>query len=267
MNIELKDFLKKYSTAPDSFIDEYYELQISKNVQSIFKIDLDVMAKWLGARKDHLKDTLVLSYVKNINYTVSKEISNGKVGKPNEKIMITNDTFKRMCMLSKSKKAELVRTYFISLENLVDRYKDHIIDSMERKIEQLENNQKPKVNPQSGVIYVIRTDKDVKDMFKIGKSKVFKKRLMSHNSSHGDDLHVPFVFETKDHDTVEACLKSLLKNKQYRTGKEIYQVDIDIIKSLIAGCENLQLIVKNKSPPKLSEEAGYYVMLMPKKNK
>lgn len=78
MNIELKDFLKKYSTVPNSFIDEFYDIQISHNVGTDFKIDLDVLAKWLDARKGHLKETIVNSYTKNVDYTLTKQIIKGK---------------------------------------------------------------------------------------------------------------------------------------------------------------------------------------------
>ena len=44
-----------------------------------------------------------------------------------EEITITPDCMKRMCMLSTTKKAEDVRTYFIKIEKLIDKYKQIII--------------------------------------------------------------------------------------------------------------------------------------------
>lgn len=105
-----------------------------------FKIDLDILSKWLNARKDSLKDTIVKSYIENTDYTMRKEVIKGKGGSPIDRIMLTNDAFKRLCMLSRSKKANMVRTCFISLEKLIDKYKDYIIKSMEKKIAQLEKN-------------------------------------------------------------------------------------------------------------------------------
>ncbi len=47
--------------------------------------------------------------------------------------MITADCCKRLSMLSKTKKAEEVRTYFIEVEKLMNKYKDYIIDSLNKK--------------------------------------------------------------------------------------------------------------------------------------
>jgi RNA binding exosome subunit len=47
------------------------------------------------------------------------------------------------------------------------------------------------------------------------------------------------VYETDDYDAVEGCLKSILKSKQYRKRKEIYQVDIDVLKEVLKGCDRL----------------------------
>ena len=90
--------------------------------------------------------------------------------------------------------------------------------------------QQPIVNPKAGVIYVMRTDLDIEGIYKIGKTKIFKNRLKTHNSSHANNVDVNFVFETNDIDSVEKCLKLVLKTKQYRKRKEFYQVDLDLLK-------------------------------------
>ena len=47
----------------------------------------------------------------------------------------------------------------------------------------------------------------------IGKSKKFKERILSHNSSHPDNIQILYVYETKYIDEIEACLKAALKSK------------------------------------------------------
>jgi phage anti-repressor protein len=42
--------------------------------------------------------------------------------------MLTPDCMKRLCMVSKTKKAEEVRSYFIELEKHINQYKDVIIE-------------------------------------------------------------------------------------------------------------------------------------------
>lgn len=45
-------------------------------------------------------------------------------------------------MRSRAEKAEQVRNYYLSLEKFIDKYKNHVIESMNKKIKSLENNQK-----------------------------------------------------------------------------------------------------------------------------
>jgi len=63
--------------------------------------------------------------------------------------------------------------------------------------------------------------------------------MSAHNSSHADDLQLRYVYEVSDIDRVESCLKTIIKPHQYRKYKEIYEIDIDHIKSVIRSCSDL----------------------------
>ena len=206
-----------------------------------------------------VKETLTDTYTKNLDYKISKGKSTG--GRPSEIILLTPNCFKRLCMLSKTKKAEEVRTYFLELEKHIGKYKDYIIEALDKKVGILTNNQKPINNPKSGVIYILKTDLDIEGIFKIGKAKKFKERVVTHNSSHIDNVDVLLVYESHDIDSVEKCLKLALKSKQYRKRKEFYQTDVDQIKDLLEDCETLILKGKNKPKNKLSDNDKFYVMV------
>ena len=57
---------------------------------------------------------------------------------------------------------------------------------------------------------------------------------------------------TENIDQVESCVKALMKKAQYRKYKEIYRVDLDIIKKIIKNCDteineiNKEIEKKNK---------------------
>ena len=51
---------------------------------------------------------------------------------------------------------EQVQQYFLDLEVALYKYKNYIIDGMNKKIQQLENNQKTKINSTKKIIYVFR---------------------------------------------------------------------------------------------------------------
>jgi hypothetical protein len=147
-------------------------------------------------------------------------------------------------MLSRTPKAEEVRSYFIDIEKHIHKYKDYIIDALDEKVGILKNNMKPKININSGVIYILKTDLDIKNVYKIGKSKKFKERLNTHNSSHVDNVKVILIYETDNIDGVERCLKAVLKGHAYRKRKEFYQLNIDLLKELLTDCDKITLKAK-----------------------
>lgn len=74
MYMKFKDFLKKYSNLNDEFIDDFYNIyEFNENNNSDYMIDLDIVSKWLDTRKRKLKETLVKSYNKNIDYILQKK--------------------------------------------------------------------------------------------------------------------------------------------------------------------------------------------------
>lgn len=257
--ISLQDYLKKYSTVNNQFIDDFFGLYDNKTKTSDYVLDLNVISKWLKSRKETLKETLTNTYTKNLDYKIKKGKSTG--GRPSEIILLTPDCFKRLCMLSKTKKAEEVRTYFLEIEKHIDKYKDYVIEALNKKVGVLSNNQKKIDDPKSGIIYIMKTDLDIEGIYKIGKTKKFKERLATHNSSHVDNVDVILIYESHDIDSVEKCLKLSLKSKQYRKRKEFYETDIDQIKELLDDCETLMLKGKRKPKNKLSENDKFYVMV------
>ncbi len=256
------EYLKKYSTISSKFIDDFFGLHDYKIDFNEIYINFSLVVKWLNSRKSDLKNTLVKSYVKKIDYTVEKGKSTG--GRPSEIIKLSYDCFRRLCMLSKTEKAEEVRTYFIEVEKHLNKYKDYIIEGLNKKIGVLENNQKPVINTKKGVIYVLQTDLEIEDIYKIGKSKAFKNRIKTHNSSHIDNVKVKHVYETNNIDAVEGCLKVMLKQYQYKKRKEFYQVDLDVIKQLLNGCDNLTLIRKSRNNKEVDKQLGGYFIYLHK---
>jgi phage anti-repressor protein len=257
--ISLQDFLKKYSSISNTFIDTFFSLYTINSNDDDLIINFDNLVNWLQMRKDNLKKTLIDSYIKNVDYKI-KKIKSNTAGKPKEEILITADCCKRLCMLSKTNKAEEVRTYFIEIEKLMNKYKNYIIESLDKKIGILENNQKPISNDKNGIIYVLKTDHDIINLYKLGKTKKFKERIRTHNSSHIDNVDIVHIYESNYIDEVEKCLKNVLSTKQYRKRKEFYQIDLDVLKELINTCDKMSLKVR-KSNKNIKQEGGYFIML------
>ena len=252
--MSLSEYLKKSTNVPHEFIDDIMNKYTTTS--SDFVIDLDMVAKWLSSNKASLKRTLIKTYTEKIDYSVETQSSTG--GRPAETIMLTPDCFKRLCMLSKTAKAEHVRTYFIEVEAHLDKYKTYIIKGLHNKISKYETELKPTPTPTTkGAIYVLKTSEDIDGIYKIGRTKNFAERLKVHQSSHPDKLEIKYVYETNNIESVESCLKDLLKDKKYRKRREFYEIDIDVLKQLIKNCDCLTLAVKNKDKTLKSAECNY----------
>ena len=258
-NITLQQYLKVYSSINTKFIDDFFKLYKIDTTDTDFVIDLDIATKWLNSQKYTLKDTLKKSYNLDVDYIV-KRIESVDKGRPSEKILLTSECFKRLCMLSRTEKAEEVRSYFIAVEQNLDKYKNYIIEGLNKKIKKYESELKPAPAPTTnGAIYVLKTSEDIDGVYKIGRTKNFAERIKVHQSSHPDKIEIVHVYETNNIEVVESCLKDLLKEKSYRKRKEFYEIDINLLKQLIKNCDCMHLAVRSKTK-RLSNESCRYVL-------
>jgi len=145
----LLEFLKKYSDVDVHFIEDFIRIQEGDHTHDPFRIDLEVVTKWLNCRKNDIKKTVVESYEQNIDYILlrptSQQKHKGSGGHNKEIVLLTVDAFKMLCMRSKTKKADKIRYYYLTLEKLVEIYKDDIISNQQKKIDQLQYDlKKPK---------------------------------------------------------------------------------------------------------------------------
>lgn len=240
----LLDFLHKYSDVDIEFIRDFIRIQQGDKSRDPFKINLEIVAKWLDTRKEKLKKTLKKTYHKDIDYIVllplRGEQNKGSGGHNKKDIFITVDTFKMLTMKSKTKKAHKIRYYYLTLEKLVEIYKDDIIKNQKKKISQLEYNLKKKKFPVKGAIYIISLD----DGYKIGKTKDLNKRYKLYKTANKNDPIIKYVFYASDIDKLENCLKNILKDHEYKNRKEFYIMNLNDIIFAIKECEKLITKIK-----------------------
>lgn len=217
------------------------------------------MARWLQTHKGNLKKTLSKSYQSDIDFQVT--ILPGK-GQP-EQIMLTPDCFKTLCMQSRTPKAAEVRAYFVAVEATLCRYREDIMASMAKRINVLERNQSQKSNledTKGGVIYVIKASEQLDSVYKIGRTTDLAARLRSHSSASADSLDVVYVYKTRCAKKVEACMKIFLKERQYRKYKEVYQIDLEMLKEVISSCDGVCLETLFHRPRASKTTGGYYAV-------
>jgi hypothetical protein len=259
--MEFEEFINKYSFVNSKFVKDFYNIIKEDYIERYneFLIDSEILRKWLQINmKRSFNDTIKKSYKKNIDYKIEKiKKTEGRGGHNLEIITLTPEAAKKICLSTNSKMGSQVQQYFLDLEVALYKYKNYIIEGMNKKIEQLENNMKPKTDTSKKIIYIFRALNTDLTLYKIGKTINSKTRFSKHNSPMANDLEVLFQYETDNIDQVELCIKAHMKKAQYRKYKEIYQVNLDIIKKTIKNCDaNINEINKDIERKNKKQKGG-----------
>lgn len=258
----MEDFIKRFSSVPEDFVLDFYSIAKEHYDDNELVINFDIVVKWLRVSKGNLKRLLVKRFIENVDYKIikiNKAHRNGATHKEN--ILLTPDCFKGICMLSQTDRASLVRNYYLSLEKLIRKYNSIIQDQLYKEIGILRTNQKAKINIKGGVIYILEASNNTtlnsfaQKMYKLGKTTNIKKRLVTYNSGNSNEIRPVFIIKVSNVDKVEGCVKNLVKEYQYRKYKEIYQIDIKLLKTAIMSCDELingfkEIIAKNNKEVK-----------------
>ena len=240
--MDFKTFLIKYTTINTKFIEDFNNIIKEDYFDKYydFLIDSEILRKWLkiSVRKEFASN-IKKNYKINVDYKLDKiKKKEGSGGHNREIIILTPEATKKICLMTKSAIGNDVRQYFIDIELAFYKFKNHIIESLNKKIQQLENNQKPKINSTKGLIYVFRAlNTENATLYKIGRTINSKKRFNSHNSPLANDIEIIMTYEADNIEQLEICVKNYMKQAQYRKYKEIYEIDLNILKCIIKDCD------------------------------
>ena len=118
--------VEKAKDIPTEFIKFYIN-----NVTSLgYVVDLEKLTKWLEIKKENLKRLLENNFKEDEDYTIEKKeygFKNGKGCNNKKNIMLTYKCSKILCMMSKTKKADIFRNFYVELEKLAIVYKQNLI--------------------------------------------------------------------------------------------------------------------------------------------
>ena len=237
----MESFLKQFSTIPHDFIIDFYIISKEEYTDNDLVIEFEKVYKWLNVNKSDLKKVLIKHFELEYDYSIEKikiKQINSNGANISEKILITPNCFKELCMVSNTKKAKEVRKYFIEMEKLIKKYYELIKEEMYKKIGILETNQKPKTTVKGGVIYILKALNSDITLYKLGKTEDLKKRLNTYNTGNANDIEPLFILPVNDIDNVETCIKKICKLYKYRKYKEVYEIDIDVLKNIMVECND-----------------------------
>ena len=108
-----------------------------------FPIDLENIYKLIGfTSKKNAKRTLINNFIKDEDYKISllprEQRFHTKGGENNETIMLNVDTFKNMCMITKTEKSKEIRAYYVKLEKIFNKLTNDEITEHKRKLKESE---------------------------------------------------------------------------------------------------------------------------------
>jgi len=130
------------------FITSFY-CYLNYNSKTEYIIDLDNIWKWLGySRKSDCKKVLIKHFsIKNNEFTLRESPQGQKDGRfSKEKVLMTVNTFKKLCLKSNTKKADEIHDYFIKMEEILNEIVDEESNELRAQLEEKETQLKIKDN-------------------------------------------------------------------------------------------------------------------------
>lgn len=136
-------------------------------------------------------------------------------GHNKEKILLTVNCFKKLCLVSRTDKAKKIHDYYIELEDVVNQFVSKQTKDLETKL--LINSKKLtditkeshktiiKSFKNKNVTYVIRI---APYLYKYGFTEDMERRLAEHRSEFGHDIVLVFIYETVYNKDFETMIKT-----------------------------------------------------------
>lgn len=251
----LDEFLVRYGGVTSEIATQFSTMYSSSTSQQDPVIDLDMYVTLMVTQpRPNVLLLLRASYVEGIDYVMRKSPTAGRRhgGHMKKLVLLTPDCFKRLCMRSRTAAAETVRSYFLRMETLTRRYFGAQAAKSQTNVTVLLGNQRQRGasenKPESaseqdgdtqlmGDMYIFAVKGRVRNLFRVGSTYNFKRRMREHGSSHADSLEARVTrIRVCDARKVEQCVNVWLRDTKYRRGKEVYQVDYETIKETVMTC-------------------------------
>jgi phage anti-repressor protein len=129
-SVSLREFLETYTIISKKFISEYFVFyDLCQDEQ--FGIKIEDVIKYLEIEKrDKFYERFKSNYKEGVDYMTYSTGLSKRSGNSNIMYKCTFNCFQKICMMSKSKKANSVRDYFITLHEFIDYYKNEISETI-----------------------------------------------------------------------------------------------------------------------------------------
>jgi prophage antirepressor-like protein len=128
---------------------------------------------------------------------------------------------------------------YISSDKEMKKIKElnHKISDLKRGTKTLINNQANIIYPKGSAVYIIKQKFNNKIYYKIGHTINLNTRLHTYNTGSVNKIHYNFYALIKD-PKIDACIKKIMKDKEYIKNKEFYKASLISIFNFIHKCNN-----------------------------
>ena len=99
------------------------------------------------------------------------------------------------------------------------------------------------------------------EIYKVGFSTNLLKRLRVYQTGKLEDIDVVYVYKTDNCQAVERCVKSLVEGYRLDNNKEIYQLSLDVLKSIMNGCGKLSMKLEYKMKGPTKTDGQFYAVI------
>ncbi len=101
-----------------------FHMFLDKDEERDLCIDLDAVCHFIGMRKDQAKRVLVKHFNEGTGFAPQsvEQSHSGRGGHNVERVLMTPDTFKELCMMAGTAKGREVRSYYIKMEKVMKAY-------------------------------------------------------------------------------------------------------------------------------------------------
>jgi predicted GIY-YIG superfamily endonuclease len=212
------------------FVANFY-CYLNYNQKTDFVIILDRIWKWLGySRIEECKRVLVKNFEENVHYKIEKaappscgagpklsqEGKNlGGAGMNREYITLTVNCFKKLCLKSKTEKADQIHDYYVGLEELMNELVAEQTEELQQKLKIKEQNMLNNFNKKP-IVYIGYTEKKV---VKFGFTNNGKERLAEHKHDIDSNFTFEYIYDSLYNREIEQHMKKNIKISSRRISK------------------------------------------------
>lgn len=240
-DITLSKIKENFTSEEEQLFVASFKCYTKYNSRIDFIVDFSKIWKWLGySRIEECKRVLLKHFKENLDFIIEKiskinfpqiggekneeerEIENNKEtrGRQADFILLTINCFKKLCLKSRTEKADKIHDYYIKLEDTIFQVMKektnllmHQLQIKDQEIENIalknENNLLLKHNKKR-CFYLINIDEKI---IKFGITSDIVKRLNDHKRDISQNIILVYVLETVYNEVIEKKIKELCNNE------------------------------------------------------